>query len=158
MNIRQATLNDLEALVPLFDGYRQFYGYVSDLVLARTFLEERLVLGQSVVFLALGEERQALGFVQMYPSFCSLAAGPVYILDDLFVGPESRGRGVGAELLRATTDFAQANHAVQLQLSTAITNVAAQRLYEREGWQRDREFYFYNFTVQSPANRADEKG
>jgi len=39
--VRQATIRDLEQLVPLFDGYRQFYGRVSHLRAAREFLLAR---------------------------------------------------------------------------------------------------------------------
>jgi hypothetical protein len=42
VSVRLATLQDLEQLVPLFDGYRQFYGKPSDLELARRFLSDRL--------------------------------------------------------------------------------------------------------------------
>lgn len=38
---RLATLRDIDQLVPLFDGYRQFYGAGSDLSLARQFLDDR---------------------------------------------------------------------------------------------------------------------
>lgn len=41
ITIRQAVLSDLEALVPLFDDYRQFYGRPSDIFAAREFLLAR---------------------------------------------------------------------------------------------------------------------
>jgi hypothetical protein len=30
-------------------------------------------------------------------------------------------------------------------LQTAVTNLPAQRLYEREGWIRDKDFYVYEY-------------
>ena len=39
-SVRPATRSDLDALVPLFDGYRQFYGQPSDPAGAREFLAE----------------------------------------------------------------------------------------------------------------------
>jgi hypothetical protein len=47
--VRQATIGDLELLVPLFDAYRQFYRKVSDMALARQFLLERFQHNQSVI-------------------------------------------------------------------------------------------------------------
>ena len=85
MNIRQATLDDLGAIVPLFDGYRQFYGQPSDPALARSFLSERLIHHQSVVFIALDAQQQAIGFTQLFPSFSSVSAARIFILNDLFV-------------------------------------------------------------------------
>ena len=40
--IKRATPDDIDYLVPLFDGYRQFYRYSSDLSAARAFLAQRL--------------------------------------------------------------------------------------------------------------------
>ena len=66
--VRQATIRDLEQLVPLFDGYRQFYGRVSDLRAAKEFLLARFNHDKSTVFLAY-EDKRAIGFTQLYPSF-----------------------------------------------------------------------------------------
>ena len=44
--IRQAVLADLDVVAGLFDGYRQFYDQVSDLVAARNFLQARFEQGQ----------------------------------------------------------------------------------------------------------------
>ena len=146
--VRQATLGDLDQLVPLFDGYRQFYGEVSDLSLARQFLAECISRGQSVVLIAEGPDGAAIGFAQLFPSFCSVRAAPIYILNDLFVSPATRRRGVGSLLLKVAAETGRAAGAVRLELSTAITNVSAQRLYKALGWKRDEEFYVYSLSLE----------
>jgi GNAT superfamily N-acetyltransferase len=149
MDIRQATADDLDMVAPLFDGYRQFYGKPPDLALARSFLGERLARQQSVILFACDDAQEAIGFTQLYPSFSSVSAARVFILNDLFVAEGCRGKGVGAALLRAAADFGRAAGAIELELTTAITNKTAQALYEREGWQRDREFYVYRLALGS---------
>jgi Acetyltransferase (GNAT) family len=52
IRIQQATLDHLNDLVPLFDGYRQFFQQPSDLVGARTFLVQRLAKHDAVIFMA----------------------------------------------------------------------------------------------------------
>jgi ribosomal protein S18 acetylase RimI-like enzyme len=146
-SIRRAALQDLEQLVPLFDGYRQFYGRSSDLALARRFLSERLSKEDSVVLIAVDVEHGAIGFVQLYPSFSSVRAARIYVLNDLFVAPSSRRRGTGAMLLLGAAEAARASGAVRLKLSTAITNVSAQRLYAALGWKRDEEFCEYGLSL-----------
>src|SRR6266702_6632429 len=94
----RAGLDDLEALVPLFDGYRRFYGQPADLVAARAFLSERIKRNESVIFLAIREGSVA-GFTQLYPSFSSVAAERLWILNDLFVAPDARRTGAGRALL-----------------------------------------------------------
>jgi GNAT superfamily N-acetyltransferase len=148
-NVRQATLRDLEQLVPLFDAYRRFYGKPSDLIVARQFLTDRMARGQSVVLIAEGPDGVAIGFAQLFPTFSSVLAAPIYLLSDLFVAPGARRRGVGTRLLKAAADAGRAAGAVRLELSTAITNVPAQRLYEALGWKRDDEFYQYGLSLQA---------
>ena len=147
LNIEQAAIFDLEQLAPLFDGYRQFYGTSSDLALARQFLADRMTQNQSVVLLARGADGAALGFAQLFPSFSSVRASPIYVLNDLFVAPLARRRGVGTLLLQAAAGMARASGAVRVKLSTAITNVAAQRLYEAMKWTREEDFQVYNLSL-----------
>src|SRR5689334_3098393 len=100
MDIRQATIADLDALAPLVDGYRQFYKQPSDPDAARRFLADRFHHRQSVIFLA-AVDGKAAGFTQLYPSFSSISMARTFILNDLFVTPEARGLGVGKGLLKA---------------------------------------------------------
>jgi len=146
--VRRATVGDLDQLVPLFDGYRQFYGEASDLSLARQFLTERMSRGESVVLIAEGPDGTAIGFAQLFPSFCSVRAAPIYILNDLFVALAARRRGVGALLLKIAAETGRAAGAVRLELSTAITNVPAQKLYQKLGWKRDEEFHVYSVSLE----------
>lgn len=145
--VRQALLGDLDALVPLFDGYRQFYGKPADLVAARGFLQARFEHAQSVLFLALDGD-EPVGFTQLYPSFSSVSLARVFILNDLFVLASHRRSGVGSRLLRAATDHARALGAVRVSLNTDVANRAAQATYEARGWKRDQEFHAYHFRPQ----------
>jgi GNAT superfamily N-acetyltransferase len=146
--IRQATVDDLDLVVPLFDAYRQFYKQPPDLDLARTFLRERFQHNQSIVFLALDADGSPLGFTQLYPSFSSAAARRIFVLNDLFVVPAARRHRVGHLLLQAAADFGRKVGAARLTLSTALDNAPAQALYERAGWQRDRTFCTYTLPLE----------
>ena len=86
---------------------------------------------------------EAVGFCQIYFSFCSVFAGPICILNDLFVPPGLRGAGVGAALLTEAEAFAASTGAIRITLQTAITNDRAQQLYEARGWTRSTTLYGY---------------
>ncbi len=144
--VTRAGLNDLDSLVPLFDAYRLFYEQPADLGLAREFMTERLINLDSVVLLAWRDE-QAVGFTQLYPSFSSTRARRIFILNDLFVAAEARGAGVAAKLLAAAVTFARDEGALRLTLSTARSNMPAQRLYERLGWTVDDVFLTYSIAT-----------
>ena len=93
------------------------------------------------------EDGSAVGFTQLFPSFSSVSAARIFILNDLFVSPEARRRSVGSLLLDAAARFGREVGAVRLTLSTEVTNDKAQALYEREGWKRQTEFYSYDLVL-----------
>ena len=142
----RASLEHLEIAAPPFDEYRQFYGQPSDPEGAQDFLSERMAREESVLFLAVDETR-GLGFTQLYPSFSSVSMRRLWILNDLFVEPGERGRGVGAALLEQAARLAVETQAKRLVLATATDNVPTQRLYEKMGWEKDTAFYHYSLSV-----------
>ena len=137
----------MDRIAPLFDLYRQFYRKPPDLDLARRFLRDRFEHNQSIIFLATSGDGAAAGFAQLFPSFSSASAARILILNDLFVLPEVRRRGVGSQLLAAAAEFGRAMGGVRLTLATEVTNEAAQALYDRAGWKRQTDFYVYNFSL-----------
>jgi ribosomal protein S18 acetylase RimI-like enzyme len=144
LSIRPATAADLDELAELFDRYRSFYGRPADPAVAHRFIGERIAKGDSVILVADNRPNALAGFTQLYPSFSSVAAAPTYILNDLYVAPAFRRRGVGQALLEGARGFAQEAGAIRLSLATAIDNHAAQALYESLDWTRDVSFYHYS--------------
>ncbi|WP_276357986.1 GNAT family N-acetyltransferase [Cohnella caldifontis] len=145
VEIKRATLADLDAVVPLFDSYRQFYGQPSDPAGARAFLTERLNRGESAIYLAVDRETgEAAGFTQLYPTFSSISMRNSWIFNDLYVREDRRGSGTGRRLLEAAKRHATETGAKGLSLSTATDNRTAQRLYESFGFRRDTAFYHYD--------------
>jgi len=146
-SVRQAVLSDLDALAPLFDGYRQFYQRESNLDAVRAFLLKRFEQGDSVLFIALDDSGAALGFTQLYPSFSSTSLARIFVLNDLFVASSVRKAGLGSLLLKASAQFAKAVGAIRLELSTALTNHTAQSVYQRNGWRKDEQFWVYQLKL-----------
>ncbi|GAB5472716.1 MAG: GNAT family N-acetyltransferase [Maribacter sp.] len=139
--IIRATSEHIPQIAPLLDEYRIFYGQVSDIAAARHFLEQRLLNGESVIFLAYHKEKP-VGFTQLYTSYSSVSLQPVYILNDLFVQSKVRGHGIGAALLNRAKECCRASKHKGLLLETAIDN-PAQRLYEKLGWAKDTACFHY---------------
>jgi ribosomal protein S18 acetylase RimI-like enzyme len=146
---RRATLDDVPAVALLFDAYRQFYDQPADLRLATRYIGARLQLGQSTVLVALAGEGSVIGFCQLYPSFCSVAAAPILVLYDLFVDLAHRHAGAARALLLAAEGTARDAGVVRMDLSTAKSNLAAQSLYERLGWERDDVFLTYSKSIDA---------
>ena len=149
MKIKQAELSDVSEIARLFDLYRQFYECPADLARATDFIQQRLENQESTIFLALSDEQQGIGFVQLYSSFCSVDAVRIEILYDLYVDESARKQGVGRKLMNRATEFAKANGAARLDLLTAKDNYAGQALYESLGYEKTNEgFYAYSLVVE----------
>ena len=97
--------------------------------------------------MAADEQGKGLGFVQLYPSFSSVRMRKVWILNDLFVHPDARQRGVGRQLMNRAKQLAEDTDAALLSLATAKDNVTAKSLYHDLGYERDDEFDYYNLTI-----------
>ncbi|PJK14577.1 GNAT family N-acetyltransferase [Lysobacteraceae bacterium NML07-0707] len=136
IQVRQAELEDVDALVPLFDAYRQFYDQPSDLPRARNWLRARIGNNESVVLMA-EQGDTALGFAQLYPMYSSVQTARIWVLNDIYVPPEQRRNGIAKALLKAAVDYARADGASHLQLETGRRNEAARALYRASGWQED---------------------
>jgi len=60
--------------------------------------------------------------------------GVVTIVDDLYVKPAFRARGLGSAVLKVIEEDARARGSVQLFLEVELANPRARRLYERHGF------------------------
>lgn len=138
---------DLAAVAVLFDQYRQFYEQPADEALALRFISERFERQESVILVAESGAGELVGFCQLYPTFCSVEAQPIYALYDLFVLPSARKSGAGRLLLQAAEALAQTEGKARMDLTTARSNLPAQSLYESLGWVRDDVFLAYNRRV-----------
>jgi ribosomal protein S18 acetylase RimI-like enzyme len=147
--IVRAGVDDIAAVVPLFDAYLQFYKLPSNEEAARRFLHARLVKGEAVIFVAVEENgagqgaRTALGFTLLYPTWSSLSMKPWWNLNDLYVVPAARQRGVARALMERARRLAEEIGASGLGLETAKDNLPAQKLYEQLGWKQEEEFFRY---------------
>ena len=143
VTIRRAIAGDAEGIAKLFDDYRLFFGEPSDLPLTQDFIADRLHHTESVIFFAQTPKERCVGFAQLYPSFSSVSAGRVWILNDLFVTESTRGMGIGTKLLSEIKAFGSNSNAKSILVETTSSNTGAQKLYETTGYQEvsDRIFY-----------------
>ena len=142
MSIQMATINELNFLSELFDSYRVFYKQESDFEGARAFLKERLINEDSVVFIAY-DESNPVGFVQLYPTFSSVSMKNSWILNDLYVNASARKKGFGEKLIMKAIEFAEETGAKGVSLETGFDNVTAQSLYEKIGFKKESNYFYY---------------
>lgn len=146
LQVQPADPARIDELCELFLAYLGFYEKTVAPEAAKRFLNDRLQNRQSVIFMATLDD-EAVGFVQLYPSFASLSLAPSWILNDLYVRENARGQGVAQALMQAARELAEDTGAAEIFLQTARGNTAAQRLYQRLGYVRDDHYLVYTLNL-----------
>ena len=143
IKIKKAQQQDLAQIAFLFDAYRVFYKQTSNYELALEFITQRFENKESVIFYAVNEKDDYVGFTQLFPSFSSVSAQRSWILNDLFVSPNLRSSGIGTLLLNKAKEYAIQTRAKGIGLETSADNVRAQALYESLGYAKNSEFAYF---------------
>ena len=146
--IIEANESHIRQIGKLFDLYRQFYKYDSNLIKSTNYIKNRITKKESKIFIGISENKKAVGFVQLYETFGSLDLGKIIILYDLFVDEKYRKNKIGRNLMIKSHDYARSIKAKRIQLSTAIDNFIGQSLYESLGYIKDIDFYTYDFKIE----------
>ena len=147
VTIQRIYKEEKELVIDLFNQYRVFYKQESDSAIADYFITQRLSNNESVIFVALIDERP-VGFTQLYPTYSSMRVSKNWILNDLYVEPAFRKGGIGKALIEAAMHYAKGDGATWLALSTAVDNKTAQSLYEAMGFiKKEPDTSFFDYRI-----------
>ena len=141
MIIRRAKKKDIDKLSILFDKYRIFYKQQPDIARAKSFLKKRMKRKEAVIFVA-EERKELIGFTQLFPIFSSVSMQRAWLLNDLFVNEKARGMGAATQLLNTAKEFGAETKSKWLLLQTAADNFTAQKVYEKNGWIKETDFFY----------------
>ena len=142
---RKATIQDLHQLAELFDQYRVFYHKDSDIPAAENFLKERIENKDSEIFVV-ENEGKLVGFVQLYPLFSSTRMKRYWLLNDLYVNENYRGKGFSKELIEEAKTLAKSTNASGVLLETGKSNDIGNQLYPACGFELYDSVNFYEWT------------
>jgi GNAT superfamily N-acetyltransferase len=139
VTIARTTASDLPELLELLRGYCDFYKVApSDEALeslCQTLLEYPDTAG--VQLLARYGDGVAVGFATIYWTYSTLSATPIGLMNDLYVAPAVRGKGVGHALIEACAAECRLAGVGELEWYTAPDNTRAQATYDRTGATRE---------------------
>ena len=145
-SIRKANLQELAQLSQLFDEYRTFYHKSSDFSAAQQFLSERLQNNDSEIFVV-EEDGKLGGFVQLYPLFSSTRMKRYWLLNDLYVNSEYRGKGFSKALIEEAKVLCRTSDSCGMYLETEKENMIGNQLYPSAGFKKYDEVNFYEWEV-----------
>ncbi|MBV1870345.1 MAG: GNAT family N-acetyltransferase [Gammaproteobacteria bacterium] len=144
--ISATQINDL---LGLFDQYMVFYKQPSAPEKYKNYLLQRISNNEATIYVAYNDNKTPVGFVLNYQSFSSVSQGKTVILNDLFVCPKNRKKGIATQLIACSVALAKEVGAVRVNLATAKDNVSGQALYEKLGFIKDTAYFSYSFSVLS---------
>jgi len=135
MAIREATHDDVPALMPLFRGYADFYESNTRDEDLEKLLHEVIDAPETEAYLlvATDDDGTVVGFANNDWKWSSLRGTRIVLMDDLFVHPDARGGGYADALIEATADVARKHGAPNVLWYTAHDNHRAQAVYDRVG-------------------------
>lgn len=148
IKIINAGVEYLDEITELFNQYMIFYKKSLNELKYKEYLKKRIENNEAQVYLAIKDKNIPLGFVLNYYSFSSVSLGKTVVLNDLFVKPEYRKKGIAEKLINSSFKLAKEVNAIRVDLGTARDNYVAQKLYERIGFMKDEEFYSYSYEIK----------
>ncbi len=133
--VRPVERSDYPGWRLLWDGYNHFYGRQGPTALPERITEttwERFFSREEPVHAVVAvQDGRLIGIVHFLFHRSTTRLTDVCYLQDLFTIEESRGRGVGRQLIQAVYEAAQATGSNRVYWQTKATNASGRALYEK---------------------------
>jgi GNAT superfamily N-acetyltransferase len=157
MDITTVTEQDLDDLLPLMRAYCDFYEVAPTdeqlLTLSRALIADPDGAGFQLLAREGGEP---LGFATTFWRWSTTDGGQIAYMNDLFVVPAARGKGIGRALIEECRRRAVAKGMLTLDWVTALDNHTAQRLYDTTGAKTER-WLTYTMDLRAESSGAQER-
>ena len=118
-----------------------------DVLIARL---HSLLAGSDVIAFLAGDPAVGLALLTLRPNVWY--DGPVVLVDELYVAPEARGRGLGSALLAAVESLTRERGGRLIEIAVDGADTDAHRFYERHGYTsveagQDQPSFYYQRSV-----------
>jgi len=133
LNIRVARIGDAPALFDLIGRLAEFEKLSHEVLGSQALLEETLFSKDSNAHAIIGEQNEKpVGFALYFFNYSTFLARPGLYLEDLFVLPEMRGKGIGDALLTHLAQIACEKNCGRMEWSVLDWNQRAADFYEKK--------------------------
>jgi ribosomal protein S18 acetylase RimI-like enzyme len=135
IQIREADVEDAAAVARLLHDFNTEYEEQTPPVPELTRHAERMLRQGEMTVLLAGAGPDGLALLRFRPSVWTQQQEAY--LQELYVVPDLRGRGIGEALMRAVIETCRARDAAWIELNTGETDAAARSLYRKLGFTNE---------------------
>ena len=148
--IRPADRSDVPVIDGLIRGLARFEKLEEEVTMTEELLARNLFGPRPYAETLIAEDGAApVGFALFFHNFSTFLAKPGIYLEDLFVVPEHRGRGIGRALLQRLAQIAVQRDCGRLEWAVLDWNREAIGFYERLGAKPNSEWTVYRLTGEA---------
>lgn len=156
--LRDATPDDVPTILSLVRELAEYERDPEAAVATPELLYDAMFGPRAVASAVMAEEDgEAVGFALYFFNFSTWTGRPGLYLEDFYVRPSARGRGVGTRLFRRLAEIARDRGCGRMELSVLTWNLEPMRLYERLGGQRLVNWTTYRFDASTIARLVGDE-
>jgi GNAT superfamily N-acetyltransferase len=157
LRIRPGERSDVALIAQLIRGLARYEKLEDEVTMTEEKIDRALFGDRPYAETLIAEDGdEAVGFALFFHNFSTFLAQPGIYLEDLFVVPQARGKGVGRALLERLAQVAIERECGRLEWAVLDWNESAIRFYERLGATPNSEWTVYRLTGDSLRALAGE--
>jgi len=130
VKLRQLCQQDQQNWMSLWQGYQAFYQVEIDPQITEKTFSRLLDPDEAMYCLVIEEQEKLIGFVHFIFHRSTWTIGEYCYLQDLFVAPNARVKGLGRKLIEAVYEKAAERQCSRVYWLTHESNEQARRLYD----------------------------
>jgi GNAT superfamily N-acetyltransferase len=147
MTLRPAIVDDIPQILAFIRALADYERLLHEVIASEDGLRTALFGSRPYAEVVLAEDAGVpVGFALFFHTFSTFLGQPGLYLEDLFVVPEARGRGVGRALLGHLARVAVARGCGRVEWAVLDWNAPAIRFYDSLGARPNEEWTVYRLT------------
>lgn len=145
MVIRKATENDIQSIYEMINGLAIYEKRPEDMTgtveMLKFWLFEKRIA--TAVIAEINEE--PVGYAIYYPVFASFAAKANVHVEDIFIKPENRGKGLGKEFFYKLSEMIKSDGYSEMEWSCLDWNVPSIEFYKKLGATQETGRVYFEY-------------